>query len=187
MSLSDLLARHRRSLIQFGRFLLVGGFGVMVNQVVLVMTNVIARDGFGLQSTDVVAGIPFTPYNIRNYHIYVMIAFLVANLSNFLLNRYWTFRSANRAPFWHEYWPFLVVGLGAQMVGMLLITALMHPNSPIGLPSDVFDNSTGLRTKLYWANLIMIACVTPVNFVLNKLWTFRAVRARHGRQKATTG
>ena len=65
-----------------------------------------------------------------------------------------------------------------QMVGLLLITALMHPHSPIGLPSDVFDNSTGFRTKLYWANLITIACVTPINFVLNKLWTFRAVR-RH--------
>jgi putative flippase GtrA len=184
---TDLFARHRRSLLQFARFLMVGGLGVVVNQVVLVVTNVIARDAFGLHNNAVVAGIPLTPFNIRNYHVYVMIAFLVANLSNFLLNRYWTFKSANRAHFWHEYWPFLLVGLGAQMVGMLLITALMHPNSPIGLPSDVFDNSSGLRTKLYWANLIMIVCVTPVNFVLNKLWTFRAVRARHGRQKAMAG
>ena len=116
-----------------------------------------------------------------------MIAGRGANLSTLLLSRSWTFKSANRACCWQEYWPFLLVGLGAQMVGMLLITALMHPNSPIGLPSDVFDNSSGLRTKLYWANLIMIVCVTPVNFVLNKLWTFRAVRARHGRQKAMAG
>ena len=87
-------------------------------------------------------------------------------------------RSAGRTGVWKEYWPFLAVGLAGQMVGLLLITALMHPHSPIGLPSDVFDNSTGFRTKLYWANLITIACVTPINFVLNKLWTFRAVR-RH--------
>lgn len=186
MSPSDLYQRHRHSLLQFVRFGLVGGVGVLVNQVVLVITNVIARDWFGMHNNDVVFPLPFTDFNVRNYHLYVMIAFLVANLANFVLNRYWTFRSENRAHFWHEYWPFLVVGLGAQMVGMVLITALMHPHSPIGLPSDIFDDSTGLRTKLYWANLITIVCVTPVNFVLNKLWTFRAVRARHGRRPART-
>lgn len=186
MSLHDLYARHRHSLIQFLRFGLVGGFGVLVNQAVLVLSNIVGRDAVGVRADDVLIDLPFTDFNVRNYHLYVMIAFLVANLANFVLNRYWTFRSENRAHFWHEYWPFLVVGLGAQMVGMVLITALMHPHSPIGLPSDIFDDSTGLRTKLYWANLITIVCVTPVNFVLNKLWTFRAVRARHGRQSART-
>ncbi len=178
MSLSDLYRRHRHSLLQFVRFGLVGGVGVLVNQVVLVITNVIARDWFGMHNNDVVVGLPFTEFNVRNYHVYVMIAFLVANLSNFLLNRHWTFRSAGHTGVWKEYWPFLAIGLAGQMVGLLLLTALMHPHSPIGLPSDIFDNSTGFRTKLYWANLITIACVTPINFVLNKLWTFRAVR-RH--------
>ncbi len=186
MSLKDLYARHRHSLVQFFRFGLVGGVGVVVNQGVLVLSNVIGRDMVGVRAGGVFLDLPFTDLNVRNYHVYVMIAFLVANLANFVLNRYWTFRSENRASFWHEYWPFLLVGLGAQMVGLVLITALMHPDSPIGLPSDIFDDSTGLRTKLYWANLITIACVTPVNFVLNKLWTFRAVRARHGRQPVQT-
>ncbi|MGI3781073.1 MAG: hypothetical protein ACRYG2_09870, partial [Janthinobacterium lividum] len=34
----------------------------------------------------------------------------------------------------------------------------------------------GLRTKFYWAQLIVIAVTVPVSFVLNKLWTFSAVR-----------
>lgn len=178
MSPSDLYQRHRHSLLQFVRFGLVGGVGVLVNQVVLVVTNVIARDAFGMHNNDVVFPLPLTDFNVRNYHVYVMIAFLVANLCNFLLNRHWTFRSAGSAGVWKEYWPFLAVGLAGQLVGLFLITALMHPHSPIGLPSDIFDNSSGFRTKLYWANLITIACVTPINFVLNKLWTFRAVR-RH--------
>ncbi|MEA5118029.1 MAG: GtrA family protein, partial [Propionicimonas sp.] len=144
----------------------------------LVITNVIARDWLGMHNNNIVFPVPFTSFNVRHYHVYVMIAFLVANLSNFLLNRHWTFNSAKHAGVWKEYWPFLTVGLVGQMAGLLLITALMHPHSPIGLPSDVFDNSTGFRTKLYWANLITIACVTPINFVLNKLWTFRAVRRR---------
>ncbi len=184
MSPSDLYQRHRHSLSQFLRFGLVGGLGVLVNQVVLVATNVLARDGFGVHANDILIDLPFTDFNVRNYHLYVMIAFLVANLSNFLFNRHWTFRSAATGPAWREYWPFLLVGLGAQAVGLLLITALMHPHSPIGLPDSVFDGSSGLRNKLYWANLITIVCVTPINFVLNKLWTFRAVRSSR-RQEST--
>lgn len=182
MSLKALYDRHRHSLVQFLRFAVVGGFGVVVNQIVLVLANVVGRDIFGVRASSVFIDLPFTDFNVRYYHLYVMIAFLVANMANFVLNRYWTFRSENRANFWREYWPFFIVGLGAQMVGLVIITALMHPQSPIGLPSDIFDDSTGLRTKLYWANLITIACVTPLNFLLNKLWTFRAVRVRHGRQ-----
>ena len=49
----------------------------------------------------------------------------------------------------------------------------MHPGSFMHLPTRVLDNSTGLRTMLYWGAAIVIAVVTPLSFVLNKLWTFR--------------
>jgi putative flippase GtrA len=54
----------------------------------------------------------------------------------------------------------------------------MHPYSPVSLPMDVFDDTTGLRNRLYWSQLIVIALVTPLSFVLNKLWTFAAVRGQ---------
>jgi putative flippase GtrA len=176
MGLKSLVVSHRRSLTQLWKFALVGCVGVVVNQTVLVLANIFARDMLGLRSDGVLVPVPFTDFNVRNYHLYVMLAFLAANFGNFVLNRHWTFKSGGRASFWREYWPFLVVGLGAQAVGLLLITALMNPTSPICLPDAVFDGSSGLRNKLYWANLITIFCVTPLNFVLNKLWTFRAVR-----------
>jgi hypothetical protein len=53
----------------------------------------------------------------------------------------------------------------------------MHPHSPVSLPTDVFDDTTGLRNRLYWSQLIVIGVVTPLSFVLNKLWTFAAVRS----------
>jgi hypothetical protein len=59
----------------------------------------------------------------------------------------------------------------------------MHPHSPIALSTSVFDDSTGFRTRLYWAQLIVIAVVTPLSFVLNKLWTFNAVRALHKEER----
>lgn len=180
--LTDLQPRYRRSITQFLRFAMVGGFGVIVNNGVLVVCNVIGRELLDAQSKAVFWDLPGTDFNVRVYHVYVMIAFFVASLSNFVMNRYWTFKSANRAHFMKEYLPFLSVGLAAQMVGLMLLTLFMHDNSPISLSDSVFDDSSGLRTKLYWANLIVIGFVTPINFILNKLWTFRFIRQRHGRQ-----
>ena len=66
-----------------------------------------------------------------------------------------------------------------QVIGLVLLTLLMHHGSPISLPTDPLDDTTGLRTRLYWAQLIVIVVVTPLSFVLNKVWTFAAVRTRH--------
>ncbi|WP_210650697.1 GtrA family protein [Nocardioides sp. SYSU D00065] len=166
-----LLARHRRNLGLLGRFGVVGASGVVVNLLVLVVLR-----RLGPHFDDVVVGLAASDFNVRWYHVYSTLAFLVANLSNFQLNRTWTFRSSRAAGWWREYWPFLVVGLGGQLVGLALLTLLMHPHSPVALPTDVLDDSTGLRTRLYWAQLAVIVLVTPLSFVLNKLWTFAAVR-----------
>jgi putative flippase GtrA len=179
VSLNDLYQRLRPSLFQFFRFGLVGGFGVLVNQAVLIGCNVLGRDFFAASENAAVFGIPFTDLSVRNYHLWSTLAFLIANLFNFVVNRHWTFKSANKAPFLKEYLPFLSVGLFAQGIGLLILTALMHPDSPISLPTNIFTGEVGLLNKLYWANLITIICVTPINFMLNKLWTFRIVRRRH--------
>src|SRR5262245_33748826 len=120
-----------------------------------------------------------TEFHVRWYHVYSTVAFLVANLWNFQLNRWWTFRSSKHAAWWKEYWPFLAVGLLGQAIGLLLLTLLMHHGSPIALPTHPLDDTTGFRTRLYWAQLIVIVVVTPLSFVLNKLWTFAAVRTHH--------
>ena len=168
---SALYVRHRRNLGLLARFGVVGGSGVLVNLLTLVVLR-----RLGPHFDDAVVGIGSTDFSLRWYHVYSTIAFLVANLSNFQLNRSWTFRSNRVSGWWHEYWPFLVVGFGGQVVGLALLTLLMHPHSPVSLPTSVFDDSSGLRNRLYWSQLIVIALVMPVSFVLNKLWTFAAVR-----------
>lgn len=163
--------RHRRNFGLLVRFGLVGASGVVVN-----MLTLIALRKLGPHFDDAVVGLGGTGFNVRWYHVFSTIAFLVANLSNFQLNRTWTFQSSRASRWWSEYWPFLVVGLGGLAVGLALLTLLMHPHSPVSLPTSVFDDSTGLRTRLYWSQLIVIVLVTPLSFVLNKLWTFAAVR-----------
>ncbi len=166
--------RYRRNAAQFARFAVVGGTGVVVNLAVLVLVK-----RMGPQPEQAMFGIPLTAFHVRWYHGYSTVAFLVANLWNFQLNRMWTFRSTQHARWWKEYWPFLAVGLLGQAIGLVLLTLLMHHGSPIALPTDPLDDTSGLRTRLYWAQLIVIMVVTPLSFVLNKIWTFAAVRTHH--------
>ena len=166
--------RYRRNAVQFVRFAVVGGTGVVVNLLVLVLVK---RPG--PHPEDALMALSPTDFHVCWYHVYSTVAFLVANLWNFLLNRWWTFRSSKHATWWREYWPFLAVGMLGQAIGLVLLTLLMHHGSPIALPTDPLDDTTGLRTRLYWAQLIVIVVVTPLSFVLNKLWTFAAVRTHH--------
>ncbi|WP_238343015.1 GtrA family protein [Nocardioides cynanchi] len=171
---TETLSRTRRNAAQFVRFALVGGTGVVVNLVALVIVKRLGPDPevalFALRPTS---------FHVRWYHLYSTAAFVVANLWNFQLNRSWTFRSGKHARWVKEYWPFFAVGLLGQAIGLVLLTLLMHHGSPLSLPTDPLDDSSGLRTRLYWAQLIVIVVVTPLSFVLNKLWTFAAVRTRH--------
>ncbi len=173
-----MLVRHRRNLILLARFGAVGVTGVVVNMIALIVANKL-----GPAHTQGVVGLPFSDFNVRWYHVYSTIAFLVANLSNFQLNRSWAFRTARHRAWWKEYWPFLTVGALGQAVGLLLLTLLMHPGSALSLPTSVLDDSSGFRTRLYWAQLIVIGLVTPLSFVFNKLWTFNAVRDLHRRER----
>jgi putative flippase GtrA len=169
-----LFVRHGHNWLLLFRFGVVGFSGVFVNLLVTVIANKIGPD-----EDNVFLGLLLTDYNVRWYHVFSTIAFLVANLWNFQLNRLWTFRSAKHSGWLREYVPFLTVGLLAQVVGLGILTLLMHPDSPLALSPAIFDDSTGFRTRLYWAQLITIGVVTPISFVLNKLWTFSAVRGKH--------
>lgn len=153
------------------RFGLVGGSGVLVNMLTVIVGNKVGPD-----ENQVFFDLPLTSFNVRWYHVYATIAFLVANLWNFQLNRWWTFRSAKHAGWGREYVPFMAVGLLGLAANLAILTLLMHPGSIFSLSPTFFDDSTGFRTRFYWAQLIAIAIVTPLSFVLNKLWTFSAVR-----------
>jgi putative flippase GtrA len=144
---------------------------VLVN---LLAVIILKKVGVGEQG--VFWDLPLTDFNVRWYHVYSTIAFVVANVWNFQLNRLWTFKSNKHAGWLREYLPFFAVGLLGQVIGLLILTLLMHPDSIFSLSPTFFDDSTGFRTRLYWAQLITIAFVTPLSFVLNKIWTFSAVR-----------
>ncbi|WP_296139794.1 GtrA family protein [uncultured Tessaracoccus sp.] len=167
--------RHGASFVQFLKFGFVGGSGVLVNLLVNIVMNKL--HGGTVNAHQVLWAIPGTAYNVRFTHLAWLVPFLVANVWNFQLNRWWTFRSSKLAGWWREFWPFFAVGSVAMLVGLGLKVLMTNPTSPFYLPEPWFHEQRGLQSREYWSQLIAIFLTLPINFIVNKLWTFKAVRA----------
>ena len=119
-------------LVQFG---LVGGIGFVVNLAVYALfVHAIGVD----------------------YHVAAVIAWIVAVINNFLLNRHWTF-DARDGRMHFQAMRFVVVSALAFGVSLLLLT--------------FFVESAGIAKVP--AQALAVACATPLNFLGNKLWSFR--------------
>jgi len=92
-----------------------------------------------------------------DYHVAAVAAWLVAVLNNFVLNRHWTF-DAGEGQVHFQALRFLVVSGGAFIVSLLLLTLLVE--------------DAGMAKVA--AQALAVAAATPLNFLGNKLWSFRA-------------
>lgn len=173
----------RRVAAEFVKFGLVGGSGVAVNLVVAyVMTQL---NGGVANDNRVLFELP-GKFAFRFTLLVWIVAFMVANLWNFQLNRVWTFKRDRMRSWWAEFWPFLLIGSVAAAVGALLKVGFTSPTSPIYLPSPLFNDHEGLRARAYWAQLFTILLTMPINYLVNKVWTFRAVSAPGAQASAQT-
>jgi putative flippase GtrA len=91
-----------------------------------------------------------------DYHIAAVAAWLVAVMNNFVLNRLWTFDARDGAAHFQAM-RFLLVSLVAFGFSLLLLTLLVE--------------GAGLSKVL--AQALAVAGSTPLNFLGNKLWSFR--------------
>lgn len=180
------MERSRRVARQFLRFGIVGASGFLVNQAVFVLSKKVSSNGFDLWPDDIFMNLLGTQFNMRWHHVFSIVAFLVANIWNFVLNRYWTFGGSEKQKWWKQLPQFMAVGVFGLLITLAVSTALVNPESPIALPENVFDDSTGLRTKYYWGNFIGVILAVPANFLFNKLWTFRVVRDKREHPKDDT-
>ena len=91
-----------------------------------------------------------------DYRVSAVIAWIVSVLNNFWLNRHWTFRAKQAHP----------VGQGIRFFAVSLVTFGFSYLVLIGLVEGA-----GLTKVL--AQAIAVAAGTPLNFVGQKLWSFR--------------
>jgi dolichol-phosphate mannosyltransferase len=132
----------KKSLKQFVKFSFVGASGVLVNLAVFNLTLLLWRLSAGETGT-------------AAEYIGNLLGFVVSVLTNYYLNRRWTFRSSGEVR--RELPKFFTVSVMAYLVNLAVFTLARH-----GL--DLSENVS---------QLVAIACVMPINFVLNKLWSFR--------------
>ena len=170
---TDKSNRLFHSLQQFLKFGVVGGSGTIVNLSVVFISKKIAGEIAGVSEHDVLFNLFGTQYNLRWYALFVTIAFFVANTWNYQLNRKWIFQNQAHHSWWRGFFPFLFTGIAALLVSLGIMPFLMNPGSPVALSEHFFDDSTGFRTKFYWASAISIIMAMPINFLINKFWVFR--------------
>ena len=92
-----------------------------------------------------------------DYHVAAVAAWVVAVLNNFMLNRHWTFDAGDgRAGF--QAVRFVVVSLVAFGFSLILLTLLVEAAGVPKVP----------------AQALAVAASMPLNFLGNKLWSFRA-------------
>jgi putative flippase GtrA len=155
--------RLRGDAVQFVKFGLVGLSGVIVNVVVfsatlllwLTLTGHLASTGELTHSlrglvTKSALDIPRVAYYVAN-----ALGFAVSVMTNYYLNRRWTFRSTGRVA--SELPKFVAVSIIAY-AGNLIVFSLAH---------------TQLQIGPVVSQLVAIVVVMPINYVANKLWSFR--------------
>lgn len=164
--------RFAAGLREFVKFGIVGGSGVVVNLATFYVVKQLLDLGFSTHEYDVFLNLFGTRWNVRWYHVLSAVAFVAANVWNYQLNRSWTFRKAPKRQWLAGFMPFLATGVVAFGVSLVFLTLFMNPTSPIALPDHIFDDTSGLRTKSYWAQALATLIAMPVNFIINKYWTF---------------
>ena len=91
------------------------------------------------------------------YRAASVVAWMVAVANNFFWNRHWTF-DAREGVAHHQAMRFLLVSVVTEAISLLLLTVLVEAGGLSKVP----------------AQAIAVAAATPLSFLGNKLWSFKA-------------
>jgi putative flippase GtrA len=131
---------RRRGVRQFVKFGLVGASGFVVNLIIFTaLQHPLSLDE-----------------RVRWYYVIYSVAFLSGGVSNYVLNRIWTFKSSGHAL--REGISFISVSVAALVVA-LIVGHLVAP-------------FVGNGHKNWFISTVS---AMVVNFLVNKYWTFRSV------------
>jgi len=91
------------------------------------------------------------------YRFASVAAWIVAVANNFIWNRHWTF-DARQGVAHHQAMRFLLVSVVTEIISLLALTILVESGGMSKVP----------------AQAVAVAAATPLSFLGNKLWSFRA-------------
>ena len=97
-----------------------------------------------------------------DYHLAAIAAWLIAVINNFVLNRHWTFDARQHGRVHFQAMRFVTVSLVALGFSLLLLVLFVEVGGVPKVP----------------AQALAVAASMPLNFLGNKLWSFRRETGR---------
>lgn len=145
---------------QIAKFGLIGVLNTLVDLGVLAATTLFFSSVLQIKSTDILIGV------VTFYSLYKAISFIVANISSYFWNKYWTFDQGTKKQTKSEFLQFFAVSVigflinvfVASVVFKMILGSLSQMNSgQLGLLGAAAGSIAGLA----W------------NFIGYKLWVFK--------------
>ncbi len=150
-----MILTNKKEQVRFIKFGLVGAFGAIIDFAIF---NLLIQ-----------------LLNIKPLYASI-VSFIYAVLSNFFLNRYWTYPDSRLKPFQHQFFQFFIVSI----VGLGIRTVLFKPfeNFFTSLTENLFPKTFFLTPTTIGYNLtlaLLILIVMFWNFFVNRFWTYNDV------------
>ncbi len=148
--------QHRKEVRRFAKFMVVGGIGFVVD------TGALNLMVIGLHLVD---GTHRT--------IAKGISFLLALISNFVWNRYWTYHDSRSKPIAVQLGQFGVVSLFGLVINLAIFSLVgnwLIPQLTVRMGAG-----TGLAIGTNVAQVCAVVIVMFWNFIINRVWTYSDV------------
>lgn len=145
---------------QVAKFGLIGVLNTLVDLGVLAFITLLFGSYFQIKSTDILIG------TITFYSIYKSISFIIANISSYFWNKYWTFDQGKKKQSKSEFIQFFAVSIVGFLINVFVATFVFKV--VIGSLINLTDGQIGLIGAAF-GSIAGLAW----NFIGYKLWVFK--------------
>ncbi len=155
--------KNHKELERFLKFAVVGAIGAVID---LGLTNILLQFVFHPQ-----------PGDDRPVQIATAIGFITAVISNFILNRYWTYPDSRSRPIAAQLTQFFVVNAVGLGIRELVVTLLNTPFAMLlkKVAGTWINSDMQVRLGANMAIMIALVIVMLWNFFVNRYWTYNDV------------
>jgi len=154
---------------RFWKFCVVGTIGAVIDYGTFTALNAVGW------FDSVVLNLPFN-LRITGVGISGTIAFILAVISNFIWNRYWTYPDSRSKPIMRQLVTFFLVNVVGILIRIPILELLSRPLANLStriVPSLAGSTETWLGESGAWA--IAVVIVLFWNFFVNRYWTYNDV------------
>lgn len=168
---------NRRELIRFSKFLVVGAIGAVIDfgtyNILLNPTNTaVGTEGF-LHTPLLALGLK-DPQNLGPTFAGTL-SFVIAVISNFLWNRYWTYPDSRSKPLVRQFIQFFFVNLSGIVIRIPILTFTHQPFARLIQTTVPAFTSQAERLGSNMALALAVGIVLFWNFFINRFWTYNDV------------